>query len=281
MYLVDYHIHTSLSADSKATVQDCCHRALALGLREIGFANHLAVGDLDSQTFIPAFLRHSQAVRDCQSKHPSIRIRLGLEVDYERPWEREIRSFLSRIEDALDEPLDFVLGAVHKLRHRRIITEESVRALLLEASPEALFREYFLLLTKAAESRLFDVIAHPDLIRRNSGSAIPHVPFEKYRGVAQEFLRQLLNDGIALEINTKGLRHPICDVYPSRELLELYFSLAETRCQIPLLTLGSDSHEAHDVGSGLQRAAQILSTHGQPQVATFARRKVQLVSASG
>ena len=39
--LVDYHLHTAVTVDAHGTEEGCCQRAVALGLREIAFTNHV------------------------------------------------------------------------------------------------------------------------------------------------------------------------------------------------------------------------------------------------
>ena len=72
---------------------------------------------------------------------------------------------------------------------------------------------------------------------------------------------------VCVEFNTSGWRAPVKEAYPGVFFLSKCHELG-----IPV-TLGSDAHKPQDVGSGLQRAALILSKIGFREIATFCQRK--------
>jgi len=108
MYKTDYHMHSTFS-DGRAAPEDYIAPAVAAGLREIGFSEHLTLfrelehWNMDPSR-IPAYLDHLEQIGK-SSNH--ILIRTGLEVDFFEDKEDEIRSFLSAFQ------VDYIIGSVH------------------------------------------------------------------------------------------------------------------------------------------------------------------------
>lgn len=75
--------------------------------------------------------------------------------------------------------------------------------------------------------------------------------------------------GVAIEINTAGLRKPVNEMYPSLAALRIY-------CQqgVPL-TFGSDAHAPKDVGAAFDQAAQLALEAGYTEYVTFKQRKIE------
>src|SRR5512140_1054942 len=108
IYKTDYHMHSSFS-DGRAAPEDYIASAIASGLSEIGFSEHLTLfRELEGWNMdpanIPAYMEHLDWVRK-NTNH--VRIRTGLEVDFFDGREEEIRSFLSPLN------VDYIIGSVH------------------------------------------------------------------------------------------------------------------------------------------------------------------------
>jgi len=270
--LIDCHVHTALSGDSAATVDACCRAAASAALAGISFTNHVRAPDLVSRSFLDRLTSHRDEVLRCRSIYPELRIGLGVEIDYSPTAEEQIRGWLRNAQEALGEPLDYVLGAIHTLRGRSLIDPSSV-ALLLSPSPIPRYREYYASIAQAASSRLFDAIAHPGLIAKFSNWLSRPVPFEDYASEAHAFTKTLVDGDVALEINTKGLIHPVGHVYPPVEVLQTYCSRAKERGTLPRVVLGSDAHSTDAVGFGFDVAAAALTAAGVSVAVAFRERR--------
>jgi histidinol-phosphatase (PHP family) len=100
IYGTDYHVHTTYS-DGQRDPEAYIEAALKLGLREIGFSDHLnpAGGPPDwcmPHDRLPQYAEH---VLRLKKDHKDIAVRLGLEIDYlpgtEEVTDRIINSFPS------------------------------------------------------------------------------------------------------------------------------------------------------------------------------------------
>lgn len=267
--MIDYHLHTSVTIDGKMSEAQACERAMLLGIREIAFTNHIMHTEPDYTVLPAAFVEHWERVQVCQDRYPELAIRLGLEIDYYEGREAEIAATIEQYEAAVGRPVDLVLGSVHHLNG--VFFSNKTEAPLLYKSKDiaSLYFDYFSLATKAIQSRLFDVMAHPDLIKKYTGVLSPRLPFEQYRDAVEPYIDSLLTYRVGLEINTKGFKLKVGEAYPSNELLGLYLSKAKALGKEPVITLGSDAHKVDDVGEFIPEGASMLFEMGQKTVMSF------------
>lgn len=267
--LIDYHLHTAVTIDGRMTEVQACERAVLLGIPEIAFTNHIMHTEPEYTVSPASFAEHCERVRVCQGRYPELTIRLGLEVDYYDGREAEIAATLEQYEGIAGHPIDLVLGSVHHLNGVFFSAKKEAPVLFLSKSTASLYRDYFTLATKAVQSRLFDVMAHPDLIKKYDGELTTRLPFEQYRDVVEPYVDALLTCGVGLEVNTKGFKLKIGQAYPTEELLTLYLSRAKEMGIEPVITLGSDAHKVDDVGGFISDGALLLNRLGQGSVASF------------
>jgi histidinol-phosphatase (PHP family) len=242
--LLDLHVHLIGHRDRKAgrqEIRNFLDRACAIGLKEIGFADHDWLWrDLDLSL-----------IREIAAEYPQLEVRVGLEVDYIPEQEEQIRARLNQF------PFDYVIGSVHEIRgwpfdmdgeeerHRRY-------------QPDELYRQYFEIVTRAAASGLFSVIGHLDLIK-----IFGVRPRSNILELAAPVLDEIERHDLVVEINTNGRYKPVGEFYPEPALIEEI-----KRRQIPF-TLGSDAHEPGAVGRDLAEAAEMLRAVGVREVSGF------------
>ena len=86
------------------------------------------------------------------------------------------------------------------------------------------------------------------------------------------FLRDLAASGIALELNTTGLRRWMKRPAGEGWILQAFRDYGGRR-----VTIGSDAHHARDVGCGVRETCAILRESGFDSVTIYRKRKpVQL-----
>jgi histidinol-phosphatase (PHP family) len=281
--LIDYHTHTAVTIDSNSTVDECCRRASELGLAEIAFTNHIILGNSDYCMSLSGLMDLWEQIQICQQNYPELKLRLGAEMDYFEGREEEISVIIHSYESNIGQPFDFVMGAVHYLRGIFFSSDIYAPNLFLRQridDPvdknnflEVLYSEYFDLVSKAIRSGLFDVIAHIDLIRKFTDDLSPRLSFENYRDSAEKVVQALIESRVGVEINTKGLTRKLKELYPSDKLLSLYIERAKERHVEPIITLGSDSHQAKNVGALLEEGTRALLRAGGTVLTGFNQRK--------
>jgi histidinol-phosphatase (PHP family) len=124
---------------------------------------------------------------------------------------------------------------------------------------------YFAALGDAAASGLFDVLAHPDLVKVwGRDRPDPPRPAREYYELA---IDRIAAADIAVEVSTAGLRKPVGEIYPARELLEMCVAAGKP------VSLSSDAHEPEWIGHGYERALELLRECGVANVSVFEDRQ--------
>ena len=256
--LIDYHMHTELT-DGTGRPVDYARVAVERGLDEIGCSDHAPLGNRDTDwTMKLADLdTYVGWVRQAQVKFPLLSIKLGLEVDFipgREDWVRELAAMY---------PWDFFLGSVHYLGDFPV--DRSAEDWKNE-NVDTRWREYFELWKQAAQSRLFDSLAHPDLPKKFNFR-----PKTNFTAVYEDALRAVAEANVAIEVSTAGLRKPCKEIYPSAGFLKI-----ARRYDVPI-TLGSDAHLPQDVGQDFGKAVMLARSCGYEKICRFTLRKRELV----
>jgi histidinol-phosphatase (PHP family) len=254
IYRTDYHIHSSFS-DGRAAPKDYIAPAVAAGLNEIGFSEHLTLfrESLDwsmNASDVEPYLNH---INNLSRNVTSIKVRKGLEVDFFPGKEKEIWSLLKKTK------LDYVIGSVHYLGDSTVdMGPEFYEGMNIDS----LFEVYFDMVDTAAASGLFDIIAHCDYIRIfNFKPSLD--PEYLYRKIARSFK---VHD-VAFEINTNGRNRPVGDFYPDRKYLRIFREENVPVC------VNSDAHMPSRVGQYFDEAYELLRSAGYSEMAVFENRE--------
>lgn len=258
--LTDYHIHTPLCGHATGPMEACVERGIALGLREIGFACHNPLprglgGDVRmKESELDYYVRR---VTDLQFQYRGkIDVLLGLEMDYVEGLE----DYLAR--QAAAYPWDYLIGSIHYLDPECTLCAWSRR---LPFDAEEQYVRYFALLEQLVHSGLYDIVSHFDVPKR-SGNA----PGSRGTDAMRRALDAIARDGLCLEINTSGYRHPDipqADTYPSLPVIERALALG-----IPLV-VNSDAHGPEQVGLMFSATEELLWQKGCRQLVTFRQRR--------
>lgn len=253
----DYHTHTALCGHAEGQPLDYAHSAQRRGLPAVAITDHGPFPngfDSEHRMAMEDFDFYCEAVAFAQAD-PDVEVLLGVETDYFDGCEEFLRSWLA------SRPFDVVLGSVHYLDYwSRSDPEERT---LWECTDAArVWQRYFELVGRLADTRLYDVVTHLDLPKRNGRIPPDHV----VRETVLPALDRIARAGMAVEINTSGLRHPVKEMYPSAPIL----SWCAER-SIPI-TFGSDAHLPYLVGSDFDKAVELARDAGYEQYVGFRRR---------
>ena len=90
-----------------------------------------------------------------------------------------------------------------------------------------------------AESGLFDILGHPDLVKK-----FAHVPAGDLARYYEPAVDAIAAAGCVIELNTAGWHKPCADAYPAPGFLELACSAG-----VPLV-ISSDAHAPEEIGPG-------------------------------
>jgi histidinol-phosphatase (PHP family) len=285
--LTDYHVHLrpdDLDASAAehftaANVERYRAAAEERGIAELGVSEHIHRFAQALEVWQHPFWREN--ARDdldayCHFVRADTDLRLGIEADFVPGAEDRTASLL----EARD--FDYVLGSVHFLRDRAVDMDEySVWG--EGRAPEEIWRRYFQTLGEAARSGLFDILAHPDLVKvwgpadpaqpadrgdlAGRGRPLPEGDLRRYYEPAVEAIAEA---GIAVEVSTAGLRKPVREIYPAPAFLEMCLEAGAP------VALSSDAHRPRDVGADYEEALALLEDMGVGELCVFERRERRL-----
>jgi histidinol-phosphatase (PHP family) len=127
---------------------------------------------------------------------------------------------------------------------------------------EEVWTRYFQAIAQAAQSGLFDFLAHPDLVKK-----FGHIPPGDLLPYYKEALDAIEASKMAIEVSTAGLRKEVGEIYPARQFLKEAF-----RRKIPVL-ISSDSHAPKEVGHEFQKALSLVKEIGYRELTAFKKRQ--------
>jgi histidinol-phosphatase (PHP family) len=253
MRLPDYHTHTARCGHASGTPADYVAAARAVGLLAIGISDHLPLlPEPDPELSMPAceLGDYVAEVLELKARFPGF-VLLGIEADYRPETVDEVAALLGAW------PFDYVIGSVHHIGdwnfdHPAHSAEFDVRQI------DEVWAEYFELVGAAADSGLFTILGHLDLVKKFGHRATRFLAPELDR-----LLSRIGRAGMAVEINTAGLRKPVEEVYPSADILRRL-----GRAGIPI-TFGSDAHQPEDVGRDFALAVELARSVGYTELAVL------------
>jgi histidinol-phosphatase (PHP family) len=266
--LTDYHVHLREDADGRAGEEEAFTEANAeryleaareAGVDELGVSEHVYRFRQALELWRHPFWEE-QARDDLFAYCGFVRstpLRLGLEVDF-------VPGAEDRTASLIDEcGLDYAIGSVHFL-DQGAVDHSGYDVWEREGNPDAVWRRYFERLAEAARSGLFDVLAHPDLVKYWGPERAPERDPRFYYEPAVE---AIADAGVAVEVSTAGLRKPVGEIYPAPALAEMLIDAGS------LFTLSSDAHVPGDIGYSYAGAVETMRDWGIEEIATFEGRR--------
>ena len=254
---IDYHLHTSVSFDSSATVDQMIGAAELAGLDEICVTDHFDYNDIPS---MPSKRFSIESYRNAYDSTPASRVKLkrGVEAGLTPINTAEIAA----LSDCY--PFDFIIGSVHFVGGYDPYQKEYWQDISVEEG----FTKYLNgVLACARVHDSFDVLGHI-----NYACKSPNIPVMKYSSyldhsdLCDEIMREVIKRGKGIEINTSGVDR-VGNFLPSREHIKRFRELGGE-----IITVGSDAHDPSRVGQYISEATEIAKNiFGY--VCTFENRK--------
>ena len=270
--LTDYHLHLRPDEDGTTferyftaeNVDRYLAAAAAAGIEELGVSEHVyrfrqALDLWRHPLWVEQRPRRPRRLLRVRPR--ARRCKLGIECDFVPGAEERTAAML----EARD--FDYVVGSVH------FIGEDAVDHAgwdVWEGSgdPDEIWRRYFEALAECARSGLFDILAHPDLVKV-WGGARP-LPERDLRHFYEPAVEAIAESGIAVEVSTAGLRKPVGELYPARGFAEMCVEAGAP------FALSSDAHLPEQVGFAYDRAVEFLDSLGVGEICVFEQRRRQL-----
>jgi histidinol-phosphatase (PHP family) len=251
--LPDYHTHTSLCGHAEGEPGDYVRAALGKGIPAVGISDHLPLlfaEDPELTMTLGELEHYVQEILELKARHPGF-VLLGIEADYRPDTIERVGELVSLY------PFDYVIGSVHFIDgwdfdDPRFLSRWDGRDV------DKVYREYFGLVAEAAETGVFTILGHVDLVKK-----FGHRPTHPVEDAVWQMAGRVADAGVIVELNTAGLHKPVGEIYPDAALLSKFCRLG-----VPI-TFGSDAHRPQDVGRDFDRAALLALAAGYTEYAAL------------
>jgi histidinol-phosphatase (PHP family) len=270
--LSDYHVHlrpderenTAERFFTRSNAERYREAASERGIEELGVAEHIYRFRQALDVWDHEFWR-TYAIDDldeyCGFVREETDLKLGVEADFIPGREDRTRNLLD------ERDWDYVVGSIHFVGDESLDTEE-FSIWTKTASPERIWKRYFEMLGQAAQSGLFDILAHPDLVKVwGKDRPLPEGDLRRFYYPAMEVIAEC---DVAIEVSTAGLRKPVGEIYPAPAFLEMAIDAGKP------IALSSDAHTPELLGHEYDRALELLDSMGVKELAVFDRRQRRL-----
>lgn len=269
--MIDLHVHTWRCRHAEGDVAEYVAAAASAGIRVLAFTEHLplapalieavpgAAGYAMPADELDLYIAEVLEVRTAAADL-GVEVLLGIEADLVPVAVDHAREILARY------PFDVVLGSIHLIDDWAFDDPERT-ATYADWSIAELWERYFADLATAARTGCADVVAHVDLIKK-----FRHVPDAPLGGLYRSTAAAIAETGLAVEVNTAGLRKPCAELYPALEFLKEL-----NRAGVPV-TVGSDAHAPGEVGAGWREAREALEAAGYRSLVVFRQRQAEEVA---
>ena len=271
--LTDYHVH--LRPDEPGTTFERYmtaanaerYRAVATerGIAELGVSEHVyrftqALDVWRHELWVES--AHDDLDAYCGFVREQTDLRLGIEADFIPGREERMAELL----DGRD--WDYVVGSIHFVGDGAL-DYAKYDVWTRADSPDKVWRTYFEWLGELAMTGMYDVLAHPDLVKYWGRAERPW-PDRDLRYYYEIAMEGIAESGIAVEVSTAGLRKPVGELYPARAFLEMVVDAGNP------IALSSDAHTPDQIGAGYDEALAILDEVGVTELCVFEGRRRRL-----
>ncbi|MFD2255545.1 histidinol-phosphatase [Luteolibacter algae] len=255
----DYHTHTPLCKHATGSPEEYVSAAITAGLAEYGISDHAPCRPepfddwrmLESE--LPEYFEWIERAKTAAAD--KVKIRTGMECD----WIKGCEPFIEELNGKY--PWDYLIGSVHYLGDWDFDNPKWLGK-WAETDVEAVWTEYWKTYTAMADSGLFDILGHPDLIKKFS-----YAPAGDLDRFYEPVIDAIAASGSVIELNTAGLHKPCAEAYPAPRFLELAASAGIG------LIISSDAHAPGEIARDFPKARELAMAAGYRETQLFEQRK--------
>lgn len=245
----DYHTHTPLCLHAEGEPEEYIDAAIAAGVTEYGISDHAPVTPEPFDDWrmreadLPAYFDWIERAKIHAGDR--LPVRAGLECDWLPGCEGWIEDLRGRY------GWDYLIGSVHYLGDHWDFDNPKWLGKWAETDVEAAWKKYWDTYIAMADSGLFDILGHPDLIKK-----FGFRPSGDLRRFYEPAIDAIATSGAIIELNTAGWHKPCAEQYPHSEFLEL------ARDGGIDLVISSDAHHPAEVARDFEKAKEIVRAAG-------------------
>ncbi len=196
-----------------------------------------------------------------EKSNSPIKLKLGIELDNDPETSSQGRKW---VEKNYDE-FDFILGSVHFINHWAF-DHAYYREEYKKWNIEELYKTYYLEVQKTIKLGLIDGLGHFDLIKIFNYK-LEEKSFETINNLIKETLELAKKANLSIEISTAGLRKPVNEIYPSKNILKFAKEMGID------FTLSSDAHAPDQIAENYTELKKLLQELEITKIVLFENHK--------
>lgn len=274
----DSHVHTSFSTDSETPMEELLKKAISLGFSSICFTDHMDYNFPSTEGKIEFLLDTESYFAEANrlaALYPQIRLRTGIELGLKEDVTDKCLSLSKKYN------FDFIIGSTHLVDNNDPYYDDYWQG---QTEKDAIRKYYEATLDNIESNADFDVYGHVDYIIRytpymkklrenhafDETYALNNI--QAFLDIIEEILKQLINRGAGIELNTGGLKYGLRHPNPHEKILKLYKELGGE-----IITVGSDAHETKYLGYEFDKIPGILKSCGFKYYTEFTNRRPDMI----
>lgn len=264
-FKANFHTHSDF-CDGKNTLAEMAKAAFEKGFTHLGFSSH-AIFPFAGFWHIPLdkYQTYQDEINRLKDDYKGrMEIFMGFEADWLPPAAAPKKNMYSKWKP------DYLIGSVHyvsspkglaSVDHRTEMVKKGID-LIFDGDGRKMVQAYFEAERSMLETCSFDILAHPDLVRkRNSELSFFDETEEWYKKELELTANAIAKAKVIVEINTGAIvRGSMNDVYPSATFL----SMLKER-NVPIC-INSDAHTIQNIDGAFERGVEAALKAGYTEL---------------
>ncbi|MCA1670559.1 MAG: histidinol-phosphatase HisJ family protein [Thermomicrobia bacterium] len=244
--MYEYHTHTTNSPDSRVKMHEYCERAIAIGIEEVAFTDHVDHDPADRGCGHNNYPTYMADIAACRAEYGDrLTILAAAEIDWNRQIAPAVRAYLA------DKSFDFIICSVHWI-NGEYLGERVRKHPSIEVYRQYLDEIEALVTTET----FFHVIGHFDLGKRYD-TVNGRIDVEHNRAQLGRIFDAMAASGTGLDLNTSSVRTAAGEPMPGADILRLFRAHGGAH-----VTIGSDTHILSTFGTNIDVAVRTLREAG-------------------
>ena len=264
-HLVDAHVHTDNSCDGHDSLMVICEHANRAGLRGLAVTDHAECHRYWRDHFDRAVRNSFFEIKKAQAAFRG-QLAIGAGLELGQPLHDPAAA-----QDALSAaPWDYVIGSLHLIKEHPDFWKVDYTTADVPALLDCYFQELYDMVCWGK----FDALGHMTYpLRYIVGREKIPVDLTDYRDAIAAIMHKMIDNHIALELNTQGMRTEYGRPTPDLDMFQLFHALGGR-----MVCVGSDAHFAKDVGANVADGFAVLQAAGFDEITIFDRREPIMLS---
>ena len=269
--LCDMHIHSKTSHDGCETVENVAKACIENNISAFAITDHCDIqlcDEIDVFSLVKESVRETEEIKE--KYKGKINALVGIEIG-EAIWNLD---YAKRILQSFN--FDVVIGSVHAVRYEGFY--DAYSTIDFSTFTDQMLNEYINLyldeLLETLKSIKVDIMAHLTCpLRYINGKYKRCLNSRDFESKITKILEYIIENQIAMEINTSGINSPFGTLMPERWIIEKFKNMGGHR-----IALGSDAHTKERVGNGFGKTTALLKSLGFDSYCYFENRKIKYCS---